>query len=82
MAALGGHGKAQLILGVTSYQGIGVRKDLVEAHRWFALAQSTLPPGIDRERSIRAISLIRTGMTTEQLSIVQATAPVASTGAE
>ena len=80
MAALGGHGK--LILGVMSYQGIGVPKDMVQADGWFALAQSTLPAGIDHERSIKAIRLIQGSLSPEQLSMIRGAVSMAITGAD
>ena len=74
MAALRGHARAKFMLGVMHYQGRGVPKDLVEAYKWFALAQAALPPGPDRDRSIKAAMLIEASLPREDLEAARASA--------
>ncbi len=74
MAAARGHARAKFILGVMHYQGRGVRKDLVEAYKWFALAQAALPPGLDRDRSAKAASLIEASLPHQELEAARASA--------
>jgi TPR repeat protein len=62
MSAARGHARAQFMLGVMLFQGRGVPKDLVESYKWFALAHQSLPPGLDRERSAKAASLIEASL--------------------
>jgi TPR repeat protein len=74
MAAMRGHARAKFMLGVMHYQGRGVPKDLVEAYKWFALAQAALPPGPDRDRSIKAANLIEASLPQEELDAARASA--------
>lgn len=74
MAAARGHARAKFMLGVMHYQGRGVQKDLVEAYKWFALAQAALPPGPDRDRSVKAASLIEASLPAEELEAARASA--------
>jgi TPR repeat protein len=74
MAALRGHARAQFMLGVMLFQGHGVPKDLVESYKWFALAHQSLPPGLDRERSAKAASLIEASLPHELLQAARASA--------
>ena len=74
MAASRGHARAKFMLGVMHYQGRGVPKDLVEAYKWFALAQAALPPGPDRDRSLKAASLIEASLPQEELEAARQSA--------
>jgi uncharacterized protein len=74
MAAARGHARAKFMLGVMHYQGRGVPKDLVEAYKWFALAQAALPPGPDRDRSVKAANLIEASLPAEELEAARASA--------
>jgi TPR repeat protein len=74
MAASRGHARAKFMLGVMYYQGRGVPKDLVESYKWFALAQAALPPGLDRDRSAKAASLIEASLPQEELDAARASA--------
>lgn len=74
MAASRGHARAKFMLGVMHYQGRGVEKDLIEAYKWFALAQAALPPGPDRDRSIKAANLIEASLPQEELEAARASA--------
>ena len=74
MAASRGHARAKLMLGVMHYQGRGVPKNLIEAYKWFALAQAALPPGPDRERSVKAANLIEASLPAEELEAARASA--------
>jgi len=74
MAASRGHARAKFMLGVMHYQGHGVEKDLIEAYKWFALAQAALPPGPDRDRSIKAANLIEASLPQEELEAARASA--------
>jgi TPR repeat protein len=74
MAASRGHARAKFMLGVMHYQGRGVPKDLVEAYKWFALAQAALPPGPDRDRSLKAAMLIEASLPQEELEAARASA--------
>ena len=56
------------------FQGRGVPKDLVESYKWFALAHQSLPPGLDRERSAKATSLIEASLPHDQLQAARASA--------
>jgi TPR repeat protein len=74
MSAARGHARAQFMLGVMLFQGRGVPKDLVESYKWFALAHQSLPPGLDRERSAKATSLIEASLPHDQLQAARASA--------
>ena len=74
MAASRGHARAKFMLGVMYYQGRGVPKDLVESYKWFALAQAALPPGLDRDRSAKAASLIEASLPQEEIEAARASA--------
>jgi uncharacterized protein len=74
MAASRGHARAKFMLGVMYYQGRGVPKNLVESYKWFALAQAALPPGLDRDRSAKAASLIEASLPQEELDAARASA--------
>jgi len=74
MSAARGHARAQFMLGVMLFQGRGVPKDLVESYKWFALAHQSLPPGLDRERSAKAASLIEASLPQHQLQAARASA--------
>jgi len=74
MAAARGYARAQFMLGVMLFQGRGVPKDLAESYKWFALAHQSLPPGLDRERSAKAASLIEASLPHDQLQAARASA--------
>jgi TPR repeat protein len=74
MAASRGHARAKFMLGVMHYQGRGVPKDLIEAYKWFALAQAALPPGPDRDRSLKAAMLIEASLPQAELEAARASA--------
>jgi TPR repeat protein len=80
MAASRGHARAKFMLGVMHYQGRGVPKDLVEAYKWFALAQAALPPGPDRDRSVKAANLIEASLPQAELEAARASAQSWSAG--
>ncbi|HXV23990.1 MAG TPA: tetratricopeptide repeat protein [Alphaproteobacteria bacterium] len=74
MAAARGHARAKFVLGVMHFQGQGVAKNLIEAYKWFALAQAALPPGLDRDRSAKAASLIEASLPHNELEAARASA--------
>jgi TPR repeat protein len=70
MAAEQGYGKARFVLAVMYLQGRGVPKDLIEAYRWFLLAEMALPAGYMREQAAGGSRLVKQQLTPEQIDAV------------
>ena len=67
-AAEQGYAKAQNILGVMYRDGWGVPQDYVQAHMWYNLAASRLPPGTDRDGAVKNRDILSAWMTPVQLA--------------
>lgn len=70
-AAEQGNALAQYNLGFMYHEGRGVSQDTVQAHVWFNLAASELPPGTNRDKAIRNRDLVAAKMTRAQLAEAQ-----------
>ncbi len=70
-AAEQGDGHAQFNLGVMYDKGQGVPQDYAQAHMWFNLAASRLPPGEDRDQSVKNRDIVAEKMTPAQVSEAQ-----------
>ncbi len=63
-----GNGDAQYNLGIMYKNGQGVTQDFVQAHMWFNLAASSVPPGEDRDQAVKNRDIIAEKMTPAHLS--------------
>ena len=70
-AAEQGEASAQTSLGVMYDKGEGVPQDYVQAHVWFNLAASRLPPGKDRDQSVKNRDIVAAKMTPADVSKAQ-----------
>ena len=66
-----GNAKAQYNLGVMYDEGLGVPQDYVQAHMWYSLAASRLPPGKDRDKPVKNRDIVAKRMTPAQISEAQ-----------
>ena len=62
---------AQYNLGVMYDKGQGVPQDYVQAHMWFNLAASRLPPGTDRATAVKNRDILAEKMTPAQIAEAQ-----------
>ncbi len=51
--------------------GRGVPQDYAQAHMWYNLAASRLPPGEDRDRAVKNRDILVTEMTPAQITEAQ-----------
>ncbi len=70
-AAEQGYARAQFLLGMMYFLGQGVPEDEAQAHMWINLAASRLPPGEDRDESVKGLDIIAKVMTPAQISEAQ-----------
>ncbi len=70
-AAEQGDADAQFNLGVNYYKGRGVPQDYVQAHMWYSLAASRLPPGKNRALAAENRDIIAERMTPAQIAEAQ-----------
>ncbi len=67
-AAEQGVAEAQYNLGFMYRNGLGVSQDTAQAHMWYNLAASRLPPGEDRDQSVKNRDIVAEWMTPAQIS--------------
>jgi len=70
-AAEQGYADAQYNLGFMYSMGRGVPQDRVQAHMWFKLAASRLPPGEKRDIAVKNRDIVTKRMTPAQISEAQ-----------
>ncbi len=70
-AAEQGVAKAQFGLALMYYNGLGVPQDYVQAHMWFNLAAAGLPPGEDRDSTVKGRDIVAKLMTPAQIAEAQ-----------
>ncbi len=70
-AAEQGDAKSQYNLGTTYANGPGVPQDYAQAHMWYNLAASSLPPGEDRDQSVKNRNSVAEKMTPAQICEAQ-----------
>ncbi len=70
-AAEQGDATAQLSLGLMYGMGQGVPQDYVQAHMWFNLAVSKLPPGEAHDRAVKNSDIAAKRMTPAEISEAQ-----------
>ncbi len=63
-----GTAEAQFNLGRVYGEGLGVPQDYAEAHMWYNLAASRLPPGEDRDKATKNRDIVAKRMTPAQIS--------------
>ncbi len=63
-----GVAKAQFNLGLMYYNGRGVPQDYAQAHMWYDLAASRLPPGEKRDEVVKNRDDVAKRMTPAQIS--------------
>ncbi len=66
-----GNADAQFFLGFMYYKGRGVPQDYAQAHMWYNLAASRLPPGENRDIAVNNLDLVAEMMTPAQISEAQ-----------
>ncbi len=70
-AAEQGNARAQVMLGAIYGLGEGVPRDNVQAHVWYNLAVSKLPPGEVRDKAVKARDVVAKRMTPAQIAKAQ-----------
>ncbi len=70
-AAEQGNAEAQHNFGLMYYKGQGVPQDYVQAHMWFNLAAAGLPPGEDRDSTVKGRDIVAKLMTPAQIAEAQ-----------
>ena len=70
-AAEQGNGVAQNNLGLMYELGRGAPQDHVQAHLWYTLAASELPPGAHRDQAVKNRDIVASKMTPAQLAETQ-----------
>ncbi len=70
-AAEHGLAGAQYNLGVMYDRGQGVPQDYAQAHMWYNLAASNLPPGKVRNKAVKNRDIVAERMTPAQISEAQ-----------
>ncbi len=58
-------------LGELYARGLGVPRDYVQAHKWFSLAEASLPPGDTRDLSAEYLDFLAARMTPDQIAEAQ-----------
>ncbi len=66
-----GDANAQYNLGSMYYDGQGVPQDYAQAHMWYNLAASRIPPGEGRDSAVRYRDIVAKRMTPAQISEAQ-----------
>ena len=66
-----GDARAQLFLGLMYDKGRGVPQDYVQAHMWFNLAASRLPPGAEHDVAVKNRDVLAAKMTPADVSKAQ-----------
>ncbi len=66
-----GDASGQFFLGTMYGDGWGVPQDYVQAHMWYNLAASRLPPGKDRDLAVENRDIIAARMTPAQIAEAQ-----------
>ena len=67
-AAEQGDANAQYNLGLMYKNGQGVPQDEAQSYMWFKLSSSTVPPGEDRDQSVKNRDIVAKRMTPAQIS--------------
>ncbi len=70
-AAANGNERSMLALAFAYEGGQGVPQDYVQAHMWFNLAASRLPPGTDRAKAVKNRDHVAKRMTPAQIAEAQ-----------
>ncbi len=65
-----GHGQTETV-GPSDGKGQGIPQDYVQAHMWFNLAASRLPPGTSRDKAVKNRDVLAAKMTPADVSKAQ-----------